>query len=223
MRFVLDINHQNFFLKHRYIEFEALLSLEQIALLQQEIDQTIAKRFTKLSDGSSKDIFQAGYDLWRDNQVIKKIAFKNQFAEIASILFSTDPIRIAFDQYLATSPGSHQPFTEGLTLTQTSCAKPLAGALLLRLSEEPLVLPYEQPLCPIPKQIGNVLFLSPLLPIHWNLLFSLQNTHLFLIAYAPKRALYHLEKQDPHTHAWKRLGYVFGDALTDSLHPILHR
>jgi hypothetical protein len=44
-----------------------------------------------------------------------------------------------------------------------------------------------------------------------------------LFLYAEEDALYTLNPLDPHTHALKRMGYVFGDRLKETTHPHLIR
>lgn len=45
----------------------------------------------------------------------------------------------------------------------------------------------------------------------------------FMIAYCDKYSQYLYEERDPQVHFLKSLGYVFGDRLSDRLHPILLR
>ncbi|MBY0530078.1 MAG: hypothetical protein K2P51_07835 [Rhabdochlamydiaceae bacterium] len=221
MRHAVTLEHRDFFFKNRYIEFDGLLSLEQATLLQKEIDETLSQRLVAKSP-SCIETFQAGYDLWRENALIKKWAFKNTFAEVAADLLQTHLFRIAFDQYLCPD-GIATPLSSPAPLSLLSSAKPLSGAFLICLSGGTIPSSIDTSQCPFPLKEGNVVFFSPQLPISWNLLFQLQHFRWLLVAYAPKQAIYHLENKDPHTHAWKRLGYVFGDSLNDTLHPIVYR
>ena len=42
-----------------------------------------------------------------------------------------------------------------------------------------------------------------------------------LIAYGGERTLYTLNPSDPHTHLLKKQGYVFGDVVNSSTHPVV--
>jgi hypothetical protein len=119
--------------------------------------------------------------------------------------------------------GQEAPITKILSVAQISCVKPIAGACIIRLSDEPIAQQFDQSQCPIPTKAGHVVFLSHDFLLHWDQVFALKNLKCLLIAYAPKQAIYHLDKQDPHTHAFKRHGYVFGDSLNDTLNPVIYR
>ena len=62
MRFAVKLEHRDFFSKNRYIECEDLLSLEQLALLQQEIDKTLAIRLQTTPDKLKKAIVTVEHD-----------------------------------------------------------------------------------------------------------------------------------------------------------------
>lgn len=226
MRFALNSDHKDFYAKNGFIEFEELLDATGTVALQQEIDSTMRTRFKtssiRIAELPRKAIFESGFDLWRDNSAIKQSLFKTTFSEIAAQLFQANLLRVAFDQYIDTGPGSESPLKKPLSLNALSCAKPLSGALIIRLSETP-VAPCDPQMCPIPSYAGSAIFLSPDKEIPWAELFSQKDLRLLILAYASKRTFYSLEKNDPHTHLWKRLGYVFGDLLKDNLHPILYR
>jgi hypothetical protein len=44
-----------------------------------------------------------------------------------------------------------------------------------------------------------------------------------MIGYAPAKALYVCEKNDPNLHFLKKLGYAFGDHLNTNFHPLLYK
>ena len=222
MRFALNLEHRDFYSKNGFVEFEHLLTLEQIETLQQAIDTTLATRLkitpSKLIQQSAAILFQAGFDLWRDHPLIKKALFKTTLSDIASQLFQAPLLRMGYDQYIDTRHGTATPLTGHQTIEAQSCAKPLLGALILRLSP---ATPHSVAL--IPSQIGSGIYVNPKTPLNWKELFAQSDLKLLILTYASPRALYYLEPNDPHTHSWKKLSYVFGDRLNDSVHPILYR
>lgn len=224
MRFALTSDHKEFFIKNGFIEFEDLLDAQAVAQLQQAIQATLCSRLkitsSSLLEQSPKTVFEAGFDLWRDNAVIKKILFKSTLSDIAGQLFQLPLLRIAFDQYLDTSSGSEGWLNTPLSMNELSCAHPLAGALFILLST-----PFstEEPVCPIASKAGNGIFVSADKAIAWKEIFSRKGLEVVILAYGAKKTFYRLTQNDSHTHVWKRLGYVFGDLLKDNLHPIVFR
>jgi hypothetical protein len=223
MRFAVTADHRDFFSKKNYIEFENLLSAAQAADLKNHAEQTLANRLRlplhKLADRPSTELFKAGYDLWRDSDPIKKATHKHGLASLASELFQIVPIRLGFDQYLLSSPGSPSPLSQASTLQELSCLSPLSGALILVL--EDLVVPVKN--FPLPLNAGNGLFISPSLPIPWPELFGTVGLHLFMMGFAMDKTFFRADTKDPHAVNLKKLGYVFNDLLKDNLHPILVR
>jgi hypothetical protein len=222
MRFVLTPDQKEFFRKHHYIEFEGMLSSAQAALIEHQAQELVAQR---LESRSSKAIaitpltlYKAGFDVWRERPDIKKATQKLSTVHIASELFDTIPLRIAFDQYCF-SPSFQSPFEKHFSLIELSSIKPLAGAILFAL-QDISDLPKDFSF-PLPKKAGNALFLSSLFPLPWPSLFSVAHLHFYLVVFAPGKSFYRPEPNDPHSPFFKKLGYVFNDPLKESLHPIL--
>jgi hypothetical protein len=220
MRLAITPDHKEFFSKNGYIELEGMLPVSAVTEVKKSAEETLAARLkipaAKLNAQPAAALFQAGYDLWRDNEVVKRVAQKKDFALLASELFQITPLRLAFDEYLCATDGC--PFSERLTLQETSCLSPLAGALILPLSDLP-----KGPSFPMPLNAGSGLFISPSLPIPWPELFATEGLRFLIIAFAPKKTLFCADTRDPHAVNLKRLGYVFNDQLGDLLHPILVR
>jgi hypothetical protein len=208
MRFALDPDHREFFRKNHHIELEGLLEPSDIEPLKQGIDALLQKRLQKLCETKTpRELFLVGRNLYLEDPLLKRIVLHRKFGELASSLFEQKTIRLAYDQAICTKviPGS--VFTHPYSLQQISCFHPLCGGLILRLSSDAHSPTF------LPKNIGSGVFFSAdyALPLHE--LFQAPNQTFILIAYAPKSAQYFLEKNDPHTHAPKREGYVFGDLL----------
>ncbi len=224
MRFAFTLEQRDFFGKNRFIEFEGILSSSQAALIEKQAKELL---FRRLGIPSSQwdtlpplSLYKAGFDLWREAVTIKKATQKLPIAHIASELFNTDPLRIAFDQFCITC-FSASPFEKSLSLTEISSIKPLAGGILFLLedlSDDALA----KVSFPLPKKAGNALFLSATFPIPWPELFAIPNLHFLLVAFAPEKSFYRKEPHDPHSPLFKKLGYVFNDQLQEELHPCLY-
>lgn len=213
MRFFVADNQKEFFQKHRFIEIEGLLSLEKIAQIEKFSDEILSRRLG--AKNSSIELFLQGYDLWRDSEKLREILHKRSFIKVIADLLNVFPLRIAFDQYIHSS--SPPPIRTTWALEELSCIKPLAGSILIPLSFSKLLKSH----FPFPKQLGNILFLAPDYPIPWPLLFALKDLKLLIVNFAPEKALYQQEIRDPHQHALKKWGYVFGDCLNNQHHPLL--
>lgn len=106
MRFATSFEHRDFFSKNGYIEFADLIPLAECELL--------------LSN-------PAGFDLWRENPLIKKISLRPQLAELASILLLKKTLRIGFDQRLN---------RDEIPELTNSCLKPIICLFLILSGEK---------------------------------------------------------------------------------------
>lgn len=223
MRFAITADHREFFTKNNFIEFEDMISLDQISALKKNLEAAVAKRLNvseaQLKQKSAPEIYQAGYDLWRDNEAIKKIAHKHSFAALAGELLQTVPLRYAFDQYFAMTKCTVSPYDVPSSLQDISCLSPLAGALIIPLHD----LPTPPSFFPMPLKAGHALFISPSFSLPWPQLFSTPDLNFFLIAYAMDKTFFRPDSRDPHAVKLKKLGYVYNDLLNDTVHPIVLR
>ncbi len=241
MKFATAKEHRNFFQNHGWIEFEELISNDQLTLANQAIDQVLAERLNaspeRLRLLPSEQLYLQGHDLWRSNSILRKLVTQTRFAEIASELIEKKPLRLGCDQLFparhqqtqlsATAPQVYTHFLEQTTtLEAVSCLQGVTCGLMLSLGGKETV-PFEK--IPsegadiFPSQPGHVIFFRPNIPIKWDSLYLHEGQRFYLIVYTQMSAHYQLQPQDPHTHALKRLGYVFNDKLNDRLHPIIYR
>jgi hypothetical protein len=218
MRFKTAGVHREFFQKNGFIEFESLLSAQEASQLASHADLLLQKRLSnQLEFRSATELYRAGRDLWRDDATLRKKELSHTFAQLAADIFKKPILHLAFDQILRTAATPGFPNQIPSSLNAISSIQPLAGALLLHLSGS------SPPFDLIPRCHENVMLLSPDLTIPWEFFFQLPHQSYLLIAYAVPESVYVLRKEDPHTHALKRLGYVFGDRLTHDHHPIVFR
>jgi hypothetical protein len=218
MRFKVTGEHRKVLEKQRFIEFEDLFSSAQLDEMAQHIDQVLTKRTRQMIDTQSPDeLYKIGRDLWRDDPVIKKFVSDRGLASLAAQLFQEKTLRLGFDQALRTSVRTGFSAGAPATLEQRSCIQPLVGAALIQLSGSP------DPLTLLPKKRENVVFIAPNFLVPWEIFFQQPQHSFLLISYAPDKALYICEKNDPHVHGLKRLGYVFGDNLNSDHHPLLYK
>jgi hypothetical protein len=218
MRFKIAGSHREFFQKNGYIELEAALTPEEVSHLASAADTLLEKRaLSQIEFRSAEELYRVGHDLWRGDETLRKKIVSRSFAEMGADLFKKESLHIAYDQLLRTGSKPGFPQKLPLTLNETTSIYPLAGALLIHLSGSSL------PSHLIPSCHENVIYLSPDIVIPWELFFQLPHQSYLLIAYAIPESVYVLQPKDPHTHNYKKLGYVFGDRVTHNHHPIIFR
>ncbi len=241
MKFAITKEHRDFFQKQGWIEFEELLSSDQVVFSNQTIDKILVDRLhkplEKLGQLSSEQLFQQGRDLWRSNPSLVQLTKQTRFAEIASELIEKKPLRLGYDQFFP-SPAQAQP-TKGTphvyaqfianttSLEAVSCLQGIVCALMLALGPESNPLSDET----IPAEginvfsatPGNAIFFLPHFPVNWSYLQAFPSQRFYLIVYTQAMAYYLLQPKDPHAHALKHLGYIFNDQLNDKLNPIVYR
>jgi len=199
MRYILKPDHREQLYREGRVEFEELLSGEELASLNALI----------ASDLDPLDRVEAGFDLWRQQGDIARLVKRRPIAEIASDLFGTRPIRLAFDQLLLPGPFSgHAP----VSIEQISPVGGVVGGLILLL-EEP-----RAEVAGYPSRAGNGTFVRATHPISLT-----APAPALLIVYCGKRPQYLYNAGAPQAHRLKKLGYVFGDLLKEESHPTLFR
>lgn len=239
MKFATAKEHRVFFQKQGWIEFEGLLSNEQLTLANQAIDQILTERLKTTPDQlnlvSSEDLFVKGHDLWRSHAVLRKLATHVRFAEIAAELTEKKSLRLGYDQLFVVQhpfqisqqePPLYSDFlSKTLSLEAVSCLSEVECGLLFALGgqEDSISETKAEGIDVFPHKAGQAIFIHPHLPIQWKNLYAHVNQRFYLIVYSALSARYQLQVQDPHTHDLKRLGYVFNDKLNDKLHPIVYR
>ncbi|HSW86618.1 MAG TPA: hypothetical protein VLG49_03865 [Rhabdochlamydiaceae bacterium] len=227
MRFVTASDHRFFFTQHRFLEIEDLISVQEAEKIKLNVQAILEKRLKidplKLTRASPIELFKAGRDVWREAPFIKKVISKSKIGTIASELFNETPLRLAYDQLFLSNNVSSSFFERPSALQHNSCLKRIVGGLMLRISDDPMPLPKTEDFCPFPQKMGSGIFLSPEIQLSFKPFFQTSNHSLLLIVYCSDKTIYTLEKNDLFTHVLKKQGYVFGDHLRSTTHPILYR
>lgn len=242
MKYAIASEHRDFFQKNGAIEFDELFNEEQLSQLMASIPQTLQARLKvspdKFEKISTEKQFYAGRDLWRDSPVLKKLITHNRLAEIASELVQYKPLRLGYDQYYPPVPSSKIMMAEErqgysdlmgkeISLNEISSLQGILCGLMICLegnnTTEPAADPEAMQVNIFASKAGNGVFLAPDKRIDFGKLRTLPSQRYLLVVYTSPTTIYILREDDPHTHALKRLGYVFGDKLSDKLNPIIYR
>ena len=225
MRPAVLLEHREYFRQHRYIEFEELLSSSQVESLHKNICNVVGRRIggydcDAMPRVSHEKLFMAGRDIWRDDEAIRKIVFRFQLAEVAAELMKERSLRIAYDQLFFPERWKLAD-DEERCLAEVSCFRGLTCALILCVSPPSSPLLENETL--LPTQPGSGVYFDVKMPLSFPECDGKNDAEYFMVVYAKPLAFYKKQDNDPHTHALKRLGYVFGDKLREELHPSVCR
>lgn len=224
MRYLITSQQASYFQKHKQIEFDELLSKEEARRAFISCDLLLQKRLQITPDQlvmqPQEKLISAERDLFREDSYLAKIAKRRAFAEILHELTKTSPVRLAFDYLFYTNEKKNPFFGKKMPLQEFFSVQNLCGFLLLRLSFSKQPREDEDP---IPKKIGNGFFFAPHAEVDLSPLFTLPSQMFYLIGYAKAKSIYISNDQDPHKNYLKKLGYSFGDLLSDKHHPIVYK
>lgn len=223
MKFAIDYQQRDFFHKNRFLSLEGLLKDTQVQALNAGIDLALEKKLGgPIRKFNSDAIYKAGYDLWRENEDVRRVVTSVKFAELVYDLLQTKPIRLGNDQLF---PSVHQSsikqnhFIDQLQtncLEATNCIQGLLCGLIICLSDGPTSTIF-------PGKAGDAVLIHPSLHIDFTELRQHEGQRFLMITYGQSLCQYLLNEKDLQTHVMKNYGYVFGDKLKDNLHPILLR
>lgn len=222
MKFTLTREQRHFFQEKGFIEFDEFITEKQIDAINMGIDVALPSSHIR---SSAEQQFLQGRDLWRRTESLRKWACQPLFGQIISELTLKTPIRLGFDQLLpgitSEEPGIYHDFmNKTSTLEECCCIKGIQGGLLLCLSSGEGERT-EQDLFPL--RAGSAVFIGPSTPWDRTHLFHHADQRYYLIVYTESLAWYQLQPGDPHTHDWKKFGYVLNEKLISPLHPIVYR
>ncbi|OGN64474.1 MAG: hypothetical protein A3E80_03435 [Chlamydiae bacterium RIFCSPHIGHO2_12_FULL_49_9] len=195
-----------FFTKNGYIELEAGIDSKEIF--------AHARALLKKRDPKGLDLYKAGRDLWREDDLLKK-ALIQKLAPLALALSPRTQVQLAFDQWIP----------EGLSWDKVCACKDLFSVQGLEiafiLTDTTHSIAKRPPLgiVPLPSNAETILFFRPNLILNWPKLPK--DIPLYLGAYAAPDGIYIENPKDPSTNALKSLGYGFGDHLKNETHPLI--
>ncbi len=239
-KFAIANEHHLHFERQQLLELEGVIPMDQILQLQLSLDNTLKLSMAEYGKWSAQplpdELFLEGRDLWRKNDAAKRIVWDKQLVGIASELMRKRFIRLGYDQFLLGGPLKEVPkdakdellgarsllLMQQTNLEDISCIRgTLCGLIICLTSAKEQI--ERQPNSLFPIEAGHITYFTSQANIDFSELSKRENQKFLLIVYAEKTTLYVANEKDPNWHGLKRLGYVFGDRVRDSLHPVLHR
>lgn len=218
MKFTLDSSSLESFNKNRMVEIAGLYDDAALELMNHEIDRFLAKEEAQTQEKA----MLCGHDLFRKLEKYKKTLQLHSLGQIAYELVAVKPLRLAFDQLLVAPNGIADEFLDTIflkkegSLKERSCVNELVMGALIALKAEEALLPFAA-------KAGHIVFFSPDITIPFDWLKKRKGDRYLLLAFSTKHAQYIFNEGDPQNHYLKRMGYVYGDKLKDSLNPIFYR
>lgn len=219
MKFTTNKEQRDFFYKHSFVEFVDVLPQEQVTALRDEANKIVAARLGISVRGLDArppiDIYLQGRDLWRESDPVRKVVCARGLAQIASELLDTKPLRLGYDQlYLAGGKlKGNLSLREFCSMQGVICG----GIIALSDSEKD-----PDTLSIFPSQAGSVSFFKPDLIVDFEELSKRPEGEFLMFVYTNATTVYIMQDKDPHTHSFKKLGYVFGDKLNEGWHPTVY-
>lgn len=233
MNFSVVREHRNFFKLHHWIECEGVLTPAEVSRLKAGIDEalTLRRGDRRLSaeEMTAEEKFRLGRDVWRNAPSGKKTVLGKALAGVASELIEQKPLRFGYDMLfpsIGTSRVKSGSYAELLartpTLAEMSCIQGvLCGAMLC--IDGPADSSEETPASSLFSSVpGNGVYFTPDWPLPLHEIYGRQGFTYLLLVYTKANAVYLLQEGDPHLHAFKQLGYNFGDRLNDLHNPVVY-
>lgn len=222
MKFTLDKASFEAFNKDKWVELEGFYTPERIQEINGVIDRLIAEK--KLE--RKEDIMASSHDLFRKIDGYSRLLQLPWLADIVYELASEKPLRLAYDQLYQAGMSSFDQSRESeffngtKILSEVSSMNEIVLGVMIALkvsegvSEEAL---------PFSQEAGRIAVISPEIEIPFDMLKTRLADRYLLLVFSTKRAQYLYNPKDPQNHLLKHLGYVYGDKLKDTLHPIILR
>lgn len=212
MRFAVDSPHREYYHKEGAIEFDGIVSDSLLKELQKGVfPASPPAPFPKKEE---HHIWEQGRDLWRRSAPFKRLTHQKNLAQIAADLNEKKIIRLGFDQFLTeTHPFPAEPV---FSLAETSSIQGVVCGLILCLRAPTEAL---TPTKLFSAKEGSGVYFLPSTPLNFKELAERPRGEYLLIVYTEPNAVYIYQEQDPLTHVFKQLGYVYGDKLSDKIHP----
>lgn len=235
MKFATAREHRDFFRKHQIVEFEELLSPEQLHQLLSAVKEILSSRLklhvNDLLKHTPDLIFNAGRDLWRASAAIKRFVTNPKYAGIASELVNVRSIRIGYDQVIPSGVltkqlGRHESNAVAYakaaqSLEEVSSLQGVVCGFMLCLESGE-----SEPNSSITELFsnrpGSAVFFHPKVPIPFPQLLQKRDSLYFMVVYTQPTAVYIHNNNDPLGHLLKNVGYSYGDKLVDKSNPILN-
>lgn len=215
MQFAIVGEHREYFRQHGYVEFEGLVSLEEITACREALRAALPS-----TPSSAWDCLQAGRDLWRAHSALRKVACARRLANVAADLTDSGSLRLVYDQLFGW--GRHPEcreealrfFETPWNLMGRSAFQNVKCGVLLALADNQTTSPF------LPRIAGHGVYIRGDQWLDWSELIQ-QPAELWLLVYSLEGSVYIFNPADPHVHRPKQYGYGFGDRLRDEDFPLV--
>lgn len=224
MKFAVGKEHKAFFEKHKLLELEGVFSSDEVSLLNDEVIRVLSRRGSTMSPEQD---YEAGRDLWRESEAVRKKICSRRIVELLYQLTEKRPIRLGFDQYFPEIDADEQErggnyaglLRSSYSLQEMCSIQGVIGGFCLALKGSSSQDSEED--SPFPSQKGNVSFLHPERVMHYPSSSKGRGGRYYLVVYSSSNSLYIRNRNDPLSGTFIQLGYSSGDRLVDNKNPLV--
>lgn len=199
MRFTLNRPAIETFKKTGQFVVESFFDSVKLAKINRLIDEKISSFEFK------EKVMQEGHNLVIENEAIQKALNLFNLAVLSYEFTTIKPIRLAYDQFIF---GGMSTFDEERKSLFLDGELPFSERLSVSLAAMVVLINLKN---------GDLLFLKPSEKMPK---VNLGDRYLYLV-FTQGQSLYQPCKADPVESFLKKRGYVYGDKLKDSYHPLL--
>lgn len=203
MLFGAAAEHINFFNENSKIEFENLITPDQLKILLRTIHRLLPP---------DQHHLEGGFELWRKEPLLKPLICGPAFAKIVGQLKNTPQLRFGYSQFLSSECYDN----DYSFFSKKSCIKDLICGLCLCLKP---AIEAESPFFP-QKELSGLFF-----NIDKEFLLKMPKTtgqYLFIF-YANFKARFYKQDDNVMEENFQRLGYHNGDFLKESVNQSYQR
>lgn len=208
MKLSVSSQQQEYFEAQHLIEFEGLLTKEDISVLEENIEKTLATRLRcpleKVWKESPEKLFKAGLNFSTSSLPIRKLITAPKLSSIASQLYNQKPFRFGYDLYI--SPENVKYLEPLRPFREICCLQGLLGGIMICLKGE---------------KAGQVSVFGSELQIDPAKIFG--GAPFLLVAHTHPTAVFIRKIEDPMSPVMQERGYIYGDRLNDSKNPIIYK
>lgn len=250
MKFTLDKHSLETFNKNHILEVDGFFSAQKMLELNRAIDELIAKEKLEKREDIMKfghDLFLKVDNYKRLLQLPLMAEIVYELISVKPLRLAYDQLLVA----AANSFDLGRPttfLTHAETLENRSSVNELVLGVMIALNAKPeeiipqeeapvpeegsdietVALTTEEPVTekktsPFASETGRVVFFDPQISIPFDSLKTKLADRYLLLAFSTVHAQYLYNDLDPQNHFLKKLGYVYGDKLKDSINPVLLR
>lgn len=208
MKLTISSQQREYFETSQVLELEGLFSHADVFSLFENIELVLSERLKcpleQIRKESPEKLFDAGRDIWRANNVVRKLITSPRLCSLPSILLEEKPVRLAYDIYI--EPTNANFLSPTRPFAEICCIQGVIGGMCICLEGE---------------KEGNIKVFSRDYEIDPMQMFA--GKPFLMVVYSRASSLFLRKLEDPMTVPFRALGYRYGDRLLGTINPIVFK